>query len=70
MALQQQLHAAIGVASSLRDSIAQVPPSRMLVYAAAVGVGYVVIEQIMFHFKRSFTLPDPKVVAPIVGEFV
>ena len=24
----------------------------------------------MFHFKRSFTLPCPKVVAPIVGEFV
>jgi hypothetical protein len=42
----------------------------MLAYAAAVGAGYVAMEQIMFHFKRSFTLPDPKVVAPIVGEFV
>jgi hypothetical protein len=63
MDLQQQLQAAIDVASSLRDSIA-------LVYAAAVGVGYVTMEQIMFHFKRSFTLPGPKVVAPIIGEFV
>ena len=70
MALRQQLQAALGVASSLRDSIAQVPPSHMLIYAAAVGVGYVAMEQIMFHFKRSFTLPGPKVVAPIVGEFV
>jgi hypothetical protein len=70
MALQQQLQAAIDVASSLRDSIAKVPPSRMLVYAAAVGAGYVAMEQIMFHFKRPFTLPGPKVVAPIVGEFV
>jgi hypothetical protein len=42
----------------------------MLVYAAAVGAGFVAMEQIMFHFKRSFTLPGPKVVAPIVGEFV
>ncbi len=42
----------------------------MLVYAAADGVGYVTMEQIMFHFKRSFTQPGPKVVAPIVGEFV
>jgi hypothetical protein len=58
------------VASSLRDSIAQVSPSRMLVDAATDGAGYVAMEQIMFHFKRSFTLPGPKVVAPIVGEFV